>query len=302
MINFIQIDPNGLCNAGCWFCPVSIVGNPKTHIGQMSPELYENIIRQIHELKGDIINPHLHFVYASHYNEVLLYRYFEQMLQTLQKYNLTLCLLTNGVPLIPAKIDLINKYPGVVSQIAINAPVYEKRLFQKRTGMRESLFDTLMSNIDYAQQNLYNPNILLLQINGINEHSNIIKLENFPNLEPDELKNQVELARRLFPNIKITEQWNLIDRAGLLEGVMENPLSSGKAIGCSSKRDEEWLHVTSKGEVFLCCNDYNMDYIFGDLNTQLLKEIWESERRKEVLQKAFNGICNSCSVAIFKNE
>ena len=62
MINFIQIDPNGLCNAGCWFCPVSLVGNPKEHISQMLPELYENIIKQIHELKGDLINPNLHFV------------------------------------------------------------------------------------------------------------------------------------------------------------------------------------------------------------------------------------------------
>jgi MoaA/NifB/PqqE/SkfB family radical SAM enzyme len=152
MINFIQIDPNGLCNAGCWFCPVSLIGNPKEHINQMSPELYEDIIRQISELKGDLVNPSLYFVYASHYNEVLLYRYFEQMLQALQKYNLTLCVLTNGVPLTPNKIDLINKYPGVVSQIAINAPVYEKRLFSKRTGMKEVLFDTLISNIKKTSQ------------------------------------------------------------------------------------------------------------------------------------------------------
>ena len=231
MINFIQIDPNGLCNAGCWFCPVSLVGNPKEHISQMPPELYENIIKQIHELKGDLINPNLHFVYASHYNEVLLYRYFEQMLQTLQKYNLTLCVLTNGVPLTPNKVDLINKYPGVVSQIAINAPVYEKRLFSKRTGMKEVMFDKLISNIKYAEQNLHNPNVLLLQINGINERSNIIKKEKFPELEPDEFKHQVNIAKLLFPNIRITEQWNLIDRAGLMDNVMESKLPGGNAIG-----------------------------------------------------------------------
>ena len=86
MINFIQIDPNGLCNAGCWFCPVSIHGNPSEHKNQMPPELYESIIKQIVDLKGELVSPRLHFVYASHYNEVLLYRYFEQMLQTLQKH------------------------------------------------------------------------------------------------------------------------------------------------------------------------------------------------------------------------
>ena len=277
MIDFIQIDPNGLCNAGCWFCPVSLIGNPKDQQSQMSPELYESIIKQIHELKGDLVNPNLHFVYASHYNEVLLYRHFEEMLKTLKKYNLTLCVLTNGVPLTPKKIDLINEYPGVVSQIAINAPIYEKRLFSKRTGMRESMFDSLISNIKYAEKNLYNPNILLLQINGINERSNIVKKQNFPDLEPNEFQNQINLAKLIFPNIRITEQWNLIDRAGLMD-------------------------VSPKGHVFLCCNDFHMDYTFGDLNTDELKNIWMSDKRKRVLKTAFKNICTSCSSAIFENE
>lgn len=302
MINFIQIDPNGLCNAGCWFCPVSIHGNPSEHRSQMPPELYESIIKQIVELKGELVNPRLHFVYASHYNEVLLYRHFEEMLQILQKYNLTLCLLTNGVPLTPNKIDLINKYPGVVSQIAINAPVYQRELFEKRTGMREKLFETLINNIYYAQNNLTNKNILLLQINGIDNRSNVIKLKNFPELQPNELETQTRIAKQLFPGISVTTQWNLIDRAGLLQDVMENPLPEGKVVGCSSKRDTEWLHVTPKGEVFLCCNDYNMDYVFGDLNKQTLKEIWTGQKRQEVMQKAFGEICTSCSVAIFNHE
>jgi len=300
MIDFIQVDPNGLCNAGCWFCPVSLIGNPKEHQNQMSPDLYESIIKQIHELKGDLVNPNLHFVYASHYNEVLLYRYFEEMLQTLQKYNLTLCVLTNGVPLTPKKIDLINKYPGVVSQIAINAPIYEKRLFAKRTGMKESMFDSLISNIKYAEKNLYNNNILLLQINGINEKSNIIKKQNFPDLEPNEFENQIALARLTFPNIRITEQWNLIDRAGLMDDVMESKLPEGKVVGCVSKRDTDWLHVSPKGHVFLCCNDYHMDYTFGDLNVTSIKDVWLGDKRKRVLQSAFKNICTSCSSAIFE--
>ena len=47
MINFIQLDPNGLCNAGCWFCPVSSIGNPKDQIAQMEVELFEKIISEI---------------------------------------------------------------------------------------------------------------------------------------------------------------------------------------------------------------------------------------------------------------
>ena len=134
-------------------------------------------------------------------------------------------------------------------------PVYEKRLFEKRTGMKEVMFDKLIKNIDYASNNLYNPNLLLLHINGINEHSNIIKLKNFPDLEKNEMQNQVAIAQKLFPSIKIYEQWNLVDRAGLLKDVMLNKIPEGEVIGCSVKRDTEWLHISPKGDVFLCCND-----------------------------------------------
>ena len=51
MINFIQLDPNGLCNAGCWFCPVSTLGNPKNQINQMDINLFDKIISEIDELE-----------------------------------------------------------------------------------------------------------------------------------------------------------------------------------------------------------------------------------------------------------
>lgn len=300
MINFIQLDPNGLCNAGCWFCPVSTLGNPIHQQQQMPIELYEKAISQIVDLKGDLVNENLHFIYGSHFNEILLYRHFEQMLQVLQKYKLTICLLTNGVPLTPAKIDLMNKYPGVVSMIAINAPIFQKDLFEERTGMKENLFDKLISNIQYAYDNLYNKDILLIQINGINEHSNIKRLKNFPNLIVNEMEKQVSLCRSIFPNIRITEQWNLIDRAGLLTDVMENNLPEGKVVGCASKRDTEWLHIAPNGDVFLCCNDYHMDYVYGNINQESIKDIWLGEKRQEVNKKAFGEICYQCSSAIRK--
>lgn len=299
MINFIQLDPNGLCNAGCWFCPVSTLGNPPHQQDQMPIEVFESVIKQIVELKGELVNPNLHFIYGSHYNEVLLYKHFGQMLEVLQNYGLTICLLTNGVPLTPKKIDLINKYNSV-SQIAINAPVYAKELFEKRTGMKEHLFDKLISNIQYAYDNLNHRDILLLQINGVDKRSNITKGSNFPDIPETELENQVSLARSIFPNIRTTTQWNLIDRAGLLKDVMSNNLPNGKVVGCASKRDTEWLHISPKGDVFLCCNDYDMEYTYGNVKNKSIKDIWLSKEREKVNNQAFTEICKSCSSAIFK--
>ena len=44
-INQLQLDPFGVCNAKCWFCPVVLKGNPKEGREVMSPELLEKIIK-----------------------------------------------------------------------------------------------------------------------------------------------------------------------------------------------------------------------------------------------------------------
>jgi hypothetical protein len=43
MIKVVQLDPNGLCNAKCWYCPVAYGGNPppNTIIKPYSPLIFE---------------------------------------------------------------------------------------------------------------------------------------------------------------------------------------------------------------------------------------------------------------------
>ena len=43
-IHQMQLDPYGVCNARCWFCPVKYKGNPASGKEVMSPELLEKII------------------------------------------------------------------------------------------------------------------------------------------------------------------------------------------------------------------------------------------------------------------
>src|SRR5210317_67586 len=198
-IRYAQIDPNGLCNAGCWFCPVAYIGNPKESINQMSPEDFENIIRQIDYYKGDIVSDKFNGIYTSHYNETLLYRYFEEMLQTLKKYNLGTVILTNGTPLTPDKVDIINKYQEVVWGLCVNAPIWTgKELFAKRTNMHENLFERLKENVSYAHDNLKNKAILSVQVNGHDRESGALKGPKFPDISDTELDEQVAAAKVLF--------------------------------------------------------------------------------------------------------
>jgi wyosine [tRNA(Phe)-imidazoG37] synthetase (radical SAM superfamily) len=46
-IHQMQLDPYGVCNAKCWFCPVKYKGNPIEGKEIMSPELLEKIIKNL---------------------------------------------------------------------------------------------------------------------------------------------------------------------------------------------------------------------------------------------------------------
>jgi len=72
-ISMAQIDPNGLCNVGCWFCPVRYAENPLAQRTNMPIETFENIINQLMAGKGTYVAENFDFIYTAHYNEVLLY-------------------------------------------------------------------------------------------------------------------------------------------------------------------------------------------------------------------------------------
>ena len=303
-IRYAQIDPNGLCNAGCWFCPVSYKGNPTEYVNQMPPEDFRNIIQQVDYFKGDVVSPQFNGIYTSHYNESLLYRYFEEMLETLREFKLGTVILTNGTPLTPDKVEIINKYQDVVWGLCVNAPIWsDEELFAKRTNMNKSLFQKLKINVSYAYVNLKNKNILSIQVNGHDKDSGALKGPKFPDITETELEEQVAAAKALFPNANVFKQPHLIDRVGLIdEYISSSPFvhPEKKVVGCMGKRDTEWIHVNAKSELFLCCNDYEMEHKYANLKEISLKEAWESQKRQEVLQNSWNTICKSCTSAIYE--
>lgn len=320
-IHQVQLDPYGVCNAKCWFCPVAYVGNPIEGKEIMSPELLEKIIINLIEErnKNGIVNKSFKRLYTSHYNEILLYPHFEKLLELCKQYGLTFSLLSNGVALTKEKVDLIKQY-GVVSDILLNIPAFTNELWSKRSGMNIKLFDRLISNVEYARKELFGlvrNGLFKIQINGVDRNSVwISKGECFPNdLSETELEEQIIKASKMFPNIKLIVDNNLVDRVGLLDKIFTNKptiiskLQKGdetkKVIGCNvgveiGGRALGWLHINSKGETFLCCNDFHFEHKFGDFKTQKLNEFWGNDFHISMIENAFKTICSNCSAAIFE--
>lgn len=331
-ISQLQLDPYGVCNAKCWFCPVAIKGNPKEGREVMSPELLEKIIKNLideREKEDGLVSKNFGGFYTAHYNEILLYPHFEELLQLCQKYRLCFMVLSNGVTLTPEKVDLINKYSGVVNGICLNVPAFERDVWSKRAGVNPKLFDKLVSNIHYAMDNLrfmVQHRTISIQINGAHDYSFedkggwLTKGPDFPsdmdlNPETGELVTQQKIGKQLFPGMQIFTVPSLIDRAGEMDTVMSNKssiirnLQSGdetkKVIGCGNGREVGgravgWIHINAAGKAFLCCNDYDMNIVSGDFKTQELSDFWGKDEHIKLVKKSYETICKTCASAIFE--
>jgi MoaA/NifB/PqqE/SkfB family radical SAM enzyme len=331
-IHQMQLDPYGVCNARCWFCPVKYKGNPTHGKEAMKPELLRKIIENIieeREKPDGLVSKNFGGFYTGHYNEILLYPYFEELLKICQEHRLCFMVLSNGIPLTPEKVDLIVKYEGVVNGICLNIPAFDAETWSKRSGINIKQFDKLIANVHYAMGKL--PNMVMnksfsIQINGSNNNSFsdrggwLDKGPEFPtdiDLDPTtgELATQVKKARELFVGLQIFDVPSLIDRAGLLDHIMTNKeaikrnLQRGdetkKVVGCGNGREVGgrpigWIHINAAGKVFLCCNDYDMEIQFGDFKIQKLKDFWGNDEHIKKIEESYNTICRGCASAIFE--
>ena len=332
-IHQMQLDPYGVCNARCWFCPVRYKGNPAEGKEVMSPELLRKIIENLIEERDKedgLVHKHFGGFYTAHYNEILLYPHFEELLKICQEYRLCFIVLSNGIPLTPEKVDLIVKYKGVVNGICLNIPAFEPEIWSLRSGINIKQFDKLISNVKYVMEKL--PDMVQnksfsIQVNGSNEYSFsdkggwLDKGPEFPSdmdLDPHtgELATQVNKAKELFDGLQIFPSPSLIDRAGLLDHVMTNKEAikrnlqknneDKKVIGCGNGwevggRPVGWIHINAAGKVFLCCNDYDMEVQFGDFKTQKLADFWGKDEHIQKVQESYETICRNCAAAVFES-
>ena len=330
-IKHVQLDLFGYCNAACWYCPVKYISQPGRTRKHMPVALVEKILSELHherEKEHGIVSESLITLYSAHYGEILLYKHFEDFLRLLHKYNFTTSIYSNGSTLTPDKVDLINRNREVVSAIILNVPSFDRELWSKRAGLPINQYDKFMENLEYADKHLtltvptslkVSDGIsgLIMLINGVDDNvwnNATVPGKEFESLEIDtdpvtgERAKAYNFAQSKYKNFIVYQEYVLQDRAGLISNLISNQemvkqqLVTGEVIGCTgyevdTDRTTEWAHINPLGEIFLCCNDYNMDYVFGNLTETSLEEIWFSEKHVETIKQARQEICRNCRYA-----
>ena len=323
LIKRINIDPNGLCNAKCWYCPVAYLGNPKENRGTMSIETMENILKEIDAGRGDFVDPTID-IYNNpiHYNEILLYPYLREMFELHRKYNIKLYMFSNGVNLTPEKSDLIKEYSDVITDIILNVPSIERTQWATFVGFNEKIFDKLLNNLHYANDNLsdtFSGEQLMILVNGVNDNTirkqtNLLNvLDKAPVYNLGDLEKNVKEMEKLFPNILIVPRDNLSDRVGILstlniisnqEKIVEK--KDQEVIGCAYGMTGEGypdneLFISATGNVYICCADFSYESVYANIENKTIKEIWNGIERQEMIKKSYSSMCRSCMGAIWSD-
>jgi MoaA/NifB/PqqE/SkfB family radical SAM enzyme len=249
------------------------------------------------------------------------------MLEILRKNKIRTIVLTNGTSLTKARTDIIKQYQDVVYGICFNMPASEAEEWASATGKPVTMFDKLLDQVSYAIEQLpemVKNKTLTIQVNGINKNSLveyggwIQQLINSPKIDIDPVNGTLARMskgwREKFPDVHVYEQPYLVDRNGHLDthqvitniGGIVNKEQKGKTkvVGCGNGRDvggrpNGWLHVAANGDTFICCNDYDFETVFGNINEKPISDIWMSIEHKMMTVKSFDSFCKTCVHAIW---
>jgi MoaA/NifB/PqqE/SkfB family radical SAM enzyme len=315
-IDSVQLDPNGYCNLSCWYCPRAYAPNPPHAVSQMPIALLESILAQCASRDG-VFAGGLRHVWTADYNEVLLYRHFPEMLDLFARYGFTTSVLSNGTLFNDQNIALIADHvgKGTIARICLNVPAGDPESYCRYTQQSMDVFQRVREGISKLLSAL--PGEFLeakgcsIAVNGIDdttpgERDGLLTETTFIPLM--DMHRQVEALQRLFPRANVFPAGARLDRGGHLAryGVLSNralwPKPREAVRGCRSGENDGgrpfgWLHVNAVGQTFLCCSDYEFNYVFGDLRKQSVEEVWQSEAHVDTIHRAFWSICRTCASA-----
>jgi len=284
------------CNGSCTMCPYS--KKKPERVERISNELFEKIINEIVQHSKSSRYTYIH-MYLQ--NEPILDKDIFRKLRYIKdksKENVITGLTTNGTLLTPDKIpDLIS---SDLDELVVSLDAFTKETYSKiRKGLD---FDKVNENLEALIKSDYK-NSIFVEFTKQKENAK-------------ELNDFIEYWKKKGLPILL---FNISNRGGEVENFDEYRMKAGKTVLLFRLKRFilkrmirccplvlTTFNIRSNGDVIICCNDYTENLILGNINKNSIKEIWNSEKykniRKYLHDKELNKlpICKSCS--IFKDN
>jgi MoaA/NifB/PqqE/SkfB family radical SAM enzyme len=249
----VGLELTSKCNLRCGMCPLPVLRRPYE---DMAWPLVEKAEREIHGMG-------LKLKWLHEMGEPLLYSRIDDAIRLFPEASLS----TNGLVLTPEIGAKLLATP--LKRIRICVDSIDPKIYpQLRTG---GDFDKL---VDLTRK-------FLVQAKGAPLRIEIQKMRSRLTLE-----ETVEDFRKVF-DLRQFKNARVIEKTCEALDVNEETDLHGKFYGCVQGAFFTWVVVFADGRVTHCCYDAHGDQVMGDLKTQSLQEIIESDRFAQ-MQAAFD--------------
>lgn len=228
--------------------------------GEMSDHLFKKIVDQAVDYGVEIITPFLN-------GEPFMFRRLFLWLDYLRHKGVKFTLYTNASTLTKEKADTINEYDNCVDLI-FSMHGYDEKSYNSQTGLS---YAVVKKNVEYFISVAKIPYQIYMLNTGVNEKGIDTFLKTWEG-------NRTFIAK--YTN------WG-----GKRPGSMK-----GTKIPCERILSE--MTVYWDGRVNLCCMDSDGAVILGDLNKQIVKEVWEGNQWMRDKHKAYDfdlELCRHCN-------
>lgn len=282
-LKIVSLETSTTCNQKCYFCPVSIAPREDE---VMTDEMFGRIVDELLPFRTT-----LEGVFLQSYNEPTIERRFVQHVRTLFAADLPVAVLTNASGLTPAKVDAIMD-AGQLRYLCVNLSTLDReRYAQDRGGDHLA---AVLRNVDYMRDK---PVAAQMRI--------IVLGQNDATHEAD-----LAAVRERFAGSRFEiEKFEVMDRAGWLEvGLRTEPIQDLAGCDLVGSRPIQHLHITPAGKCVLCCQDYDENYVVGDLNLSTIAEILAGDEMATMRKWSYgveqapdDFICRRCVFALARS-
>jgi GTP 3',8-cyclase len=286
---YVEIGPTNKCNHRCMFCALDYLKHGGIDIN--SEVLSTNL--------EDMALYGVKSVMFAGEGEPLLHKDISNFIKIAKTKGMDVSLTTNGVVFDKTKAENIMPY---LSWIRFSLDAGTKETYSLIHGTKEEDFDIVLKNIEYAtrlkKENEYQTVIgvqALLTNKSLNELcglANILKNLGVDNLQvkpyshhplsKNDLSFNYNEAEKIRPEIESISNKNfqIIYRTDTIRRLQE-------------ERDYDICHglpffslIDSSGEVIPCNLFYNnKEFSYGNINEKKFSEIWEGDKRKDIIKK-----------------
>ena len=281
LLKYVSLEAHTVCNQKCYFCPVAIA--PRSSYF-MPTEFFEEIVDQLAAFRATIDG-----VTLINYNEPTLDKRFLDQVRTIKEAGLPPAVLTNGSGLTPKRIDAIVEMGGL-RYLSINLSTLDEERYAAERGGNH--LKTVLRNVDHAKDLPVADQMEIVVLGTGDENHQ---------------RDEEEIRQRFAGSRFEIKSYEVMDRAGYLQVGLKPPEPVQNLCGCEvvGSRPLQHIHITPEGKCVLCSEDYDHNYVVGDLNRQTVPEVLTSPAMQLMRRWVYGReeapddfICRKCTFAL----